>query len=50
MDILNINKLNIINISKEQLEKLNWKIIDEDDDGNIKFEFYCDDVKIKYIK
>jgi hypothetical protein len=50
INILNINKLKIQDISENQMEKINWEIIDEDDDGEILFKIYCEEIKIKYIE
>jgi hypothetical protein len=50
VNLMHINKLSIENISNSQLDKLNWQVIDVDDDEKTIFEFYCEEIKIEYIK
>lgn len=48
--LLDINKLEIRDISQYCWEDINWYITDNDDDGVITFAFYCKDVNIQYVK
>ena len=48
--LLNIDNLKIKNISDFQWEKIYWHIIDEDDDGSILFEFYCEDISLEFVR
>ena len=48
--LINIDNLKIKNISDFQWEKVHWHIIDEDDDGSILFEFYCEDISLEFVR
>jgi hypothetical protein len=48
--VLNINRIVFIDVKKDGWEGVNWLIRDEDEDGTPQFKFYCQEIRVGYVK